>query len=94
MTTMPACLSGLLPLLDELRALRLPPPPKRRAIRLAAKVSQQKLADTLGVSQRNISNWERGFVEPTPAYALAYRVALEYLEQLALEQGAADQSQK
>jgi DNA-binding XRE family transcriptional regulator len=82
MTVTPAAPSGLPPLLDELRAARLPPPAERRAIRVAAGISQRRLARALGVCQRNVSNWESPTgPEPRPEHALAYRVALDALRE-------------
>lgn len=39
-----------------------------RDLRLAAKMSQQELADKLSVDQGAVSNWERGINPPLPKY--------------------------
>ena len=37
-------------------------------LRKESKVSQQKLAEFVGVSQQCISEWEKGKIEPTLSY--------------------------
>ncbi len=37
-------------------------------LRKESKVSQQKLAEYVGVSQQSISEWEKGKIEPTLSY--------------------------
>lgn len=35
------------------------------ACRVNAKLTQKELADFLGITQQTVSNWERGFSEPS-----------------------------
>ena len=84
-STIPPSLRRLVPLFRELDDPDLPCHGERRRIRSAAGWSQQRLAEHLGVAQRNISNWERvGMPSPTPIHRALYRLALKELEQRAL----------
>ncbi|MGO9457606.1 MAG: helix-turn-helix domain-containing protein [Acidimicrobiales bacterium] len=48
-------------LADKVRAIRaLPAPPLRRAIRMAAGVSQRDIAAEVGRSRPTVSRWEAG----------------------------------
>src|SRR5581483_796060 len=47
----------------------LPEPVNLRAARIQAGLSQEGLADALGVAQRTVSNWERGETAPSPERA-------------------------
>jgi len=62
--------------LESLRRKRtpesLPPPARRRAIRVAYGVSQEDMATVLGVSRLTVSMWERGQTEPKPEHAEKY----------------------
>ncbi|KUN03945.1 hypothetical protein AQI95_21130 [Streptomyces yokosukanensis] len=42
----------------------LPMPEERRAIREAADLSQQELADAIGVTRQAVSHWEAGIRTP------------------------------
>lgn len=66
-------------LIDEVRESRqLPSPSVARDIRLAAGVSQQRLADELGVQRNTISRWEAGERHPSPSLRARYaRVLLQ-----------------
>jgi transcriptional regulator with XRE-family HTH domain len=72
--------------LEALRQKRtstpLPPPERRRAIRVAYGVSQQDVGTVLGVSRLTVSMWERGQTEPKPEHAEKYA---ELLNQMAEE---------
>lgn len=87
MTTIPVTSPGALPLVERVRATRLPAPAQRRAIRLAVGASLREVAAELGVSQITVSQWERGRSDPRPEHAIQYRRLLEELAQLALELG-------
>lgn len=52
-------------LIEEVRASRLPSPKTRRAIRLAAGVSQVRMAAELGVHRATVIRWENGEQEPS-----------------------------
>ncbi len=61
----------------------LPAPAARRAIRIAAGLSQPELARELNVSTATISRWEAGLVTPRSEAAIAYAVVLAELRALA-----------
>lgn len=86
MTMTPAVPRGM-PLIQRIRAAKLPPPAERRAIRERAGVSRQEIADELGVSASSVQWWEdpNGFT-PRAARAIKYRRLLEQLAELADEQ--------
>ena len=56
---------------------------KIRALRLQQKMTQEQLADRLGVSYQSISRWENGITYPDieflPAIANYFSVSLDYL---------------
>jgi DNA-binding transcriptional regulator YiaG len=71
-------------LLEEVRAqlqakLRLPSPAMCRAIRLAAGVSQERIARELGVHRVTVARWELGARRPRTRRAAAYAALLEEL---------------
>lgn len=71
-------------LLDEVRAARrLPPPAMRRAIRQAAGVTQQRIADELGVDRVTVTRWEAGRRHPRGELAARYTRLLDALQELA-----------
>jgi hypothetical protein len=85
-STLPPSLERLVPLFRELDDDHLPPHAERRRIRRAAGWTQTRLAERLGVAQRNICNWERAEAsQPTPIHRALYRVALREMERHALE---------
>jgi transcriptional regulator with XRE-family HTH domain len=67
--------------LEQRRRLRqrLPPPEIARAIRRAAGVSQQELADAIGVSRQAVSYWEAGLRRPRGARLAVYAEAIQRL---------------
>jgi transcriptional regulator with XRE-family HTH domain len=74
-------------LLQEVRAVRrLPPPAMARAIRLAAGVTQARLARELGVDRTTVLRWELGKRRPSRRVARAYA---ELLANLQAEMGTA-----
>jgi DNA-binding transcriptional regulator YiaG len=67
-------------LLEKVRASRrLPPPEVRRAIRRAARVSQQELANELGCHRGTIARFETGTRRPAGQLLLDYLRVLESL---------------
>jgi transcriptional regulator with XRE-family HTH domain len=67
-------------LVEEVRrARRLPPPPLARAIRETAGVSQQRLADELGVHRVSVARWELGLRRPRGRLLVAYTDLLDAL---------------
>jgi transcriptional regulator with XRE-family HTH domain len=67
-------------LLEEVRrARRLPPPALARAIREAAGVSQQRVADELGVHRVSVARWELGRRRPRGQLLVAYNDLLDAL---------------
>lgn len=65
------------PLIHALLKERLPAPSQARIVRIAAGVSQERLAAELGVSRRSVARWETGASQPTklvrPRYAALLR---------------------
>ncbi len=75
-----------MPLIDEVRqAQRLPSPAFARVIRVAAGVTQERLANEIGVHRQTIAGYEAG--RRTPRGATRARYA-ELLEQLRAEVGS------
>jgi DNA-binding transcriptional regulator YiaG len=71
-------------LLEKVRtARRLPPPAVAKAIRDAAGVTQQELADELNVNRVTVARWELGERVPRGAMRLAYTELLEELREVA-----------
>lgn len=69
-------------LLEEIRAVRhLPAPALARAIREAAGVSQERIAQELGVDRVTVTRWESGARRPRGAQAVAYARLLEQLKE-------------
>jgi len=69
-------------LVEEVRqARRLPPPQLAKAIREAAGVSQQRLADELGVHRVSVARWELGQRRPRGQLLTAYTALLDALRQ-------------
>ncbi|GKQ37194.1 helix-turn-helix transcriptional regulator [Streptomyces sp. A012304] len=71
---------------DEIRSrLRvhrdLPTPAQRRALREAAELSQQELADVVGVSKQAVSHWEAGIRTPRGPLLYRYAEALRALQE-------------
>lgn len=64
--------------LVELRRL-LPPPSRRRALRLAADVPLEAVARHCHVTRQAVSSWERGTREPRGENLVAYVDALNLL---------------
>ena len=59
---------------------KLPTPALRRLLREQLGLSQQTLAEAVGVTRETISRWENGEREPTRGdHAERYLEALEYL---------------
>jgi transcriptional regulator with XRE-family HTH domain len=70
-------------LLDDVRVIqRLPSPAKARAIREAAGISQERLAEEVGVHRVTVARWELGERHPRGRSKIAYA---ELLESLRLE---------
>lgn len=71
-------------IIDEVRAARtLPRREVARAIRIAAGVTQQDLADELGTSRNTISRWETGERNPSPRLRARYAMILRQLNEAA-----------
>jgi transcriptional regulator with XRE-family HTH domain len=67
-------------LLDKIRASReLPPPAVRRALRIASGLSEQDLAEPVGVSAVSIGRYERGLRTPRGRHLHAYVEVLRVL---------------
>jgi DNA-binding transcriptional regulator YiaG len=69
-------------LIDEIQERRLPPVAVRRAIRLAARVSQARMARELGVHRITIVRWENGASEPRGEHRKIYARLLADLQQV------------
>jgi HTH-type transcriptional regulator/antitoxin MqsA len=66
-------------ILDTVRNHRLPPPKVAQAIRRAAGVTQQQLADALGVHVITVGRWEAGTRTPRGELRDRYREVVEEL---------------
>jgi HTH-type transcriptional regulator/antitoxin MqsA len=67
-------------LLAEVRDGRLPPPKVAAAIRVAAGVTQERLAAELGVHRVSVVRWETGRRHPRGAQRAAYGRLLRDLQ--------------
>jgi DNA-binding transcriptional regulator YiaG len=67
-------------ILDKRRLRRrLPDPPMRRLVRERAGITQEDLAQVLGVDRATVSRWETGEREPRPSQLEGYLQALDRL---------------
>jgi hypothetical protein len=66
-------------LVEEVRSAMLPPPSKRRAIRVKAGVPLRKAARALDVDVNTLMAWEKG-AQPHHENAVRYRALLDALE--------------
>ena len=78
MTTKTAKLDRLETLLDARR--ELPPPPARRALRMAAGVSTTDVGEACGVSRQAVSAWELGSRTPRGQTLESYVAVLRLLK--------------
>jgi DNA-binding XRE family transcriptional regulator len=69
-------------LIEEVRARQLPAAKVRRAIRLAAGVSQVRMAAELGVHRLTFVRWENGSIEPRGDNREHYARLLAELQQV------------
>ncbi|WP_033338946.1 helix-turn-helix domain-containing protein [Catenuloplanes japonicus] len=67
------------PLVETIRATRLPPPSECRAIRQRSGATLAEVAAEVGVDPMTISRWERGLNKPNRARAITYRHLLDAL---------------
>ena len=74
---------AVMSLIEELQARRLPPVNMRRAIRLAAGVSQVRMAAELDVHRLTFVRWENGTHEPRSSNRERYARLLADLQQVA-----------
>lgn len=70
-------------LIEEVRARQLPAVRVRRAIRVAAGVSQVRMAAELGVHRLTFVRWETGRIEPRDGNRERYARLLAELQQVA-----------
>ncbi len=69
-----------MPLVDEVRQARtLPEPQVARMIRLSADVSQERIAQELGVHRMTVARWESGLRRPRGAMRARYAQLLREL---------------
>lgn len=70
-------------LMERLRSRpQLPSPAAARAIREAAEISQQALAEELGVHRVTVARWEAGQRRPRGSRRVAYAGLLEQLRRV------------
>lgn len=62
---------------------RLPAPEERRRLRISAGMSQQTLAELVGVTPQAVSMWEHGKCTPRAAMLGRYAEALQALQEAA-----------
>jgi transcriptional regulator with XRE-family HTH domain len=65
----------------QARRVELPPPPVRRARRIAAGLIQDDLAAVLRVRRATIARWELGLREPRGELRRRYSEALDQLDE-------------
>lgn len=71
-------------ILNQIRVRRsLPPPEQRVALRKAAGLTLQEVADAVGVTAAAVWNWERGERKPNAKHLAAYLDALDALGEAA-----------
>ena len=70
-------------LIEEVRARRLPPRQVARAIRVAAGVTQGRMATELGLHRVTVARWEAGAQVPTGEARERYAHLLERLAEAA-----------
>jgi DNA-binding transcriptional regulator YiaG len=71
---------------DVVRANRdLPAPPLRRAIRVGAGVSQERMAGELRVTRATVSRWENGERHPRDEHLVAYVRLLRGIQRAATD---------
>jgi DNA-binding transcriptional regulator YiaG len=69
-------------LVEDVRAAkRLPSPAMARAIRLAAEVSQERIATELGIHRVTVARWEAGTRRPRGQLRIAYADLLCQLQE-------------
>ncbi len=69
-----------MPLIDEVRQARtLPDPQVARMIRVTADVSQERVAQELGVHRMTVARWETGQRRPRGAMRARYAELLQAL---------------
>lgn len=71
---------------EEVRLRRLVRPERARAIRVAAAVSQQAVARSLGVHRQTIARWESGERRPSGDLLRRYADLLERLERATMQE--------
>lgn len=64
----------------RVKAAQLPPPRRRRQIRMDAQVSLRQMAAALGKDAMTILRWEKGRTRPSLEDAARYRDLLDALE--------------
>lgn len=68
-------------LVEEVRASKALPEPKvARMIRTAARISQERLAEELGVHRMTVARWETGQRTPRGRTRVAYAALLHELQ--------------
>lgn len=85
---MHARIAGFDDLVEVLTARRLPPPKRRRRIRVRAGASLREVASALGVTQAAVSRWERGLRAPAGEMRAAYAELLARLDDLTTPQAS------
>lgn len=68
------------------KAKRLPPPPARRALRVAAGLTLQDVATVVGVTRQAVAMWETGGRNPSGEARAAYARVLADLRRLMTEE--------
>lgn len=68
------------PLVERVRASRLPPPAERSRIRRTARATLRDIATELAVSPATVWRWEQGVAEPRLDHAIAYRQLLDQIQ--------------
>ncbi|WP_424217721.1 helix-turn-helix domain-containing protein (plasmid) [Streptomyces sp. BI20] len=83
--TVTAVVEGAMPNLNDAvdalleQSLDLPAPAARARLRKAAKLTQEQVAEALGVTRYQVIRWERGTAEPRQPHLAAYRRLLDGL---------------
>lgn len=87
----PVASALMIALIEQVKqARKLPPPAVARAIRATADVTQQQVAEELGINRVTVARWELGERKPRGELRLRYAALLIALERILSQEGDPD----